>query len=137
MSGGSGIKNDLRDYYTPLPVGTVLWHVYPTKYEPRAFNPNSRNRFALPPPPARGMFYAGDTSACALWEAVLRNLVIADRQPQHIDPALLQDRSIAQLTLLHETPILDLRAPHFRHLSTDPARHGSVSCPSVPTTKPM
>jgi RES domain len=123
MSGGSGINDDLREHCTPLPAGTVLWHVYPSIYEPRAFNPKSRNRFAMPPPPDRGMFYAGDSSACALWEAVLRNLVIEDRQPQHIDPGLLAGRSIAQIKLIHEIPILDLRAPHFRHLSTDPARH--------------
>lgn len=69
------------------------------------------------------MFYAGDTSACALWEAVLRNLVVEDRQPQHIDPALVEGRSIARLELLHDVLILDLRAPHCRHLSTDSARH--------------
>jgi hypothetical protein len=123
MSGGSGIKDDLREHYTPLPAGTVLWHVYPSKYEPRAFNPNSRNRFAMLPPPDRGMFYAGDCSACALWEAVLRNLVVDDKQPQHVDPAVVGGRSIAQLKLLHEIPILDLCAPHFRRLSTNPARH--------------
>src|ERR1700730_3395491 len=69
------------------------------------------------------MFYAGDSSACALWEAVLRNLVVDDKQPQHIDPASVKDRSIAQLKLLQEIPILDLRAPHFRNLSADSARH--------------
>ncbi len=123
MSGGSGVKDVLREHYTPLPAGTVLWHVYPSKYEPRAFNPNSRNRFALVPPPDQAMFYAGDSSACALWEAVLRNLVVDDKQPQHVDPALVDGRSIAQLRLLQEIPILDLRAPHFRNLSKNPARH--------------
>jgi hypothetical protein len=123
MSGGSGIKDDLREHYTPLPAGTVLWHVYPSKYEPRAFNPSSRNRFALVPPPDQAMFYAGDSSACALWEAVLRNLVLDDRQPQHVDPVLVEGRSITQLRLLQEIPILDLRAPHFRHLSANAARH--------------
>jgi hypothetical protein len=123
MSGGSGVKDDLHEHYTPLPVGTVLWHIYPSKYEPRAFNPGSRNRFALVPPPDQTMFYAGDSSACALWEAVLRNLVVDDKQPQHVDPALVEGRSIAQLKLLKEIPILDLRAPHFRHLSANPARH--------------
>lgn len=123
MSGGSEIKDDLRDHYTPLAAGTLLWHVYPTKYEPRAFNPNSRNRFALPPPPGHGMFYAGESAACALWEAVLRNLVVEDSQPQHVDPAIVEGRSIAQLRLTRAVPILDLRAPHFRHLSADPARH--------------
>lgn len=101
----------------------MLWHVYPTKYEPCAFNPNSRNRFSLSLPPNRGMFYAGDTSACTLWETVLRNLVVEDRQPQHVDPAIVEGRSIAQLRLIQDVPILDLRAPHFRHLSADPARH--------------
>jgi hypothetical protein len=123
MSGGSGTKDDLREHYTPLPAGTVLWHVYPSKYEPRAFNPSSRNRFALLPPPDQAMFYAGDSSACALWEAVLRNLVVDDKQPQHVDPALVEGRSIVQLKLLQEIPVLDLRAPHFRNLSAKPARH--------------
>ena len=123
MSGGSGLTDDLHAHYTPLRAGTVLWHIYPSKYEARAFNPNSRNRFAMLPPPDRGMFYAGDSSACALWEAVLRNLVIEDRQPQHIDASLLEGRSIVQLRLAQEVPILDLRAPHFRHLSPNPTRH--------------
>jgi hypothetical protein len=123
MSGGSVVKDDLREHYSLLPAGTVLWHVYPSKYEPRAFNPSSRNRFALVPPPDQAMFYAGDSSACALWEAVLRNLVVDDKQPQHVDPALVEGRSIAQLKLLKETPVLDLRAPHFRRLSASPIRH--------------
>jgi hypothetical protein len=123
MSGGSVVKDDLREHYSLLPAGTVLSHVYPSKYEPRAFNPSSRNRFALVPPPDQAMFYAGDSSACALWEAVLRNLVVDDKQPQHVDPALVEGRSIAQLKLLQEIPVLDLRAPHFRRLSESPTRH--------------
>jgi RES domain-containing protein len=123
MSGGSGVTDALREHYTPLPAGTVLWHVFPSKYEPRAFNPSSRNRFALVPPPDQAMFYAGDSSACALWEAVLRNLVVDDKQPQHVDPAIVEGRSIVQLKLLQEIPILDLRAPHFRNLSANTARH--------------
>jgi hypothetical protein len=122
MSGGSKITDDLREHYTPLAEGTELWHVFPSIYDPRAFNPKSRNRFALPPPPERGMFYAGDSPECALWEAILRNLVIEDRQPQHVDPALVQGRSIAKLRLLQAVPVLDLRAPHFRRLSSDPDR---------------
>src|SRR5579859_1415028 len=123
MSGGSGAKDYLREHYTPLPAGTVLWHVYPSKCEPRAFNFRSRNRFALVPPPDQAMFYAGDSSDCALWEAVLRNLVVDDKQPQHVDLAMVEDRSIVQLRLLQEIPILDLRAPHFRHLSADTVRY--------------
>ena len=69
------------------------------------------------------MFYAGDTSACALWEAILRNLVIEAGNPQHVDPAILEGRSIARLTLTQEVPILDLRAPHLRHLSKEKALH--------------
>jgi hypothetical protein len=123
MSGGSGIKSDLRDHYTPLPAGAMLWHVYPSKYQPRTFNPNSRGRFALPTPAGRAMFYGGDTSACALWESVLRNLVVQTLQPQYLDPALVEGWSITKLKLNQEVPVLDLRAPHFRHLSADPARH--------------
>lgn len=123
MSGGSGVKDDLREHYTPLPAGTVLWHVYPSKYEPRAFNPSTRNRFALVPPPNQAMFYAGDSSACALWEAVLRNLVVDDKQPQHVDAAIVEGRTIAQLELLQEISVLELRAPHFRNLSASPERH--------------
>lgn len=123
MSAGKKAADDLRAHYTTLPAGTVLWHVYPSQYRPRSFNPSSRNRFAAPPPPDREMFYAGDSSECALWESVLRNLVIEDKQPQHIDPGLLEGRSIAELTLGVDTQILDLRSPHFRHLSSNPARH--------------
>jgi hypothetical protein len=92
MSGGSRVKNDLREHYTPLPAGSEIWHVYPSGYDARSFNPQSLNRFALPPPPVRGMYYAGESSDCALWETVLRNLVVGDHQPQHIDPAILENR---------------------------------------------
>lgn len=69
------------------------------------------------------MYYAGDTFECALWETVLRNLVIAEGQPQYVDEAQLAGRSIVRLELAQETAILDLRAPHLRHLSSDGARH--------------
>jgi hypothetical protein len=49
--------------------------------------------------------------------------VVDDHQPQHVDPALVKGRSIAQLKLLQEIPIVDLRAPHFRRLSANAARH--------------
>ena len=123
MSVGSKLANDFREHYTPLPAGTILWHVYPSRYEPRAFNPSSRNRFALLPPPDHSMFYAGDSSSCALWEAVLRNLIVENHQPQHIDAASVTGRSIAQLRLLQDVPILDFRAPHFRNLSASPEQH--------------
>ena len=113
MTGGSAGKGVLREHYTSLPAGTVLWHVHPSRYEPRAFNPSARNRFALPPPPSRGMYYAGDSSACALWEAVLRNLVVEDRQPQHVDAAIVEGRSLTELRLLRDTPILDLRSSSY------------------------
>lgn len=54
-----------------------------------------------------------------MWEAILRNLVIDGSQPQHVDPGLLQGRSIVKLVLNTEQPILDLRSPHFRHLCSD------------------
>ncbi|MEA3180940.1 MAG: hypothetical protein QOI59_4463 [Gammaproteobacteria bacterium] len=69
------------------------------------------------------MYYAGDCSECAFWETVLRNLVIETRQPQYVDEGLLAERSIARLELVQETSILDLRSPHFRHLSTSASRH--------------
>jgi hypothetical protein len=120
MSAGSG---GIREHYTPLPAGTELWHVYPSKFEPDSFNPGSRNRFALVPPPDQAMFYAGDSSACGLWEAILRNLVLDAKQPQHVDPAIVEGRSIAQLKLLQEVLVLDLRSPHFRKLSTSAEQH--------------
>ena len=100
MSAGSIAK--FRQHYTPLEAGTEFCHVYPTIYAPCAFNPSSRNRFAIPAPPDRGMFYAGDSSACALWETILRDLVVEASKPQSIDPALLEGRSIAKLTLTQE-----------------------------------
>ncbi|MBM0107030.1 RES family NAD+ phosphorylase [Steroidobacter sp. S1-65] len=111
------------DSYSILPKGTKLWHVYPQSYGSVEFNPKSKNRFATPPPPDCAMFYAGDSSACALWEAVLRNLVIEDSQPQHIDPDVLNKRSIVELEVTQATKILDLRSPHFRKLTSDCARH--------------
>jgi hypothetical protein len=126
MSGGSGASGGIgaiREHYTPLPAGTLLWHVYPSKFKPHAFNPDSRNRFALVPPPDQAMFYAGDCSACGLWEAILRNLVVDEKQPQHVDPAIVKGRSIAQLKLLQEVLVLDLRSPHFRNLSVSAERH--------------
>jgi hypothetical protein len=123
MSGGSEIKDDLREHYTLLPAGMLLWHSYPSRYDARAFNPRSRGRFAILPPPDRGMFYVGDSSACVLWESILRNLVVERSQPQLVDADLVQGWSLARLRLARDTPILDLRAPHFRNLSTSPARH--------------
>lgn len=120
MSAGS---QGGADPYSLLKQGTKLWHVYPQDYGSLAFNEKSKNRFATPPPPDCAMFYAGDSSACALWEAVLRNLVIEDRQPQHIDPDLIKKRSIVELEVTQTTKILDLRSPHFRKLSRDSARH--------------
>jgi hypothetical protein len=41
MSGGSGASGEIgaiREHYTPLPAGTVLWHVYPSKFKPHAFS---------------------------------------------------------------------------------------------------
>lgn len=119
MSAGRGLPSDFRASYTPLPKGTLLWHVYPSKYDARAFNPRSPNRFALVPPSGREMYYAGDSAECALWEAVLRNLVVEPKQPQHVDPAMLEDRSIAQVRLTNPVNILDLRSPHFRRLTQD------------------
>lgn len=52
------------------------------------------------------MFYAGDSSACALSEA---NLVVDDTQPHHVDPALVEGQSIAQLKLLQESMRLTVK----------------------------
>lgn len=124
MSAGSTTSSKLTAHYTLLPKGTKLWHVYPNKYKSLAFNPVSLNRFSAPPPPDCEMFYAGATASCALWEVVLRNLVIDDdKKPQHIDPKLLEDRSIVEVELTEDLKILDLRSPHFRKLSAHPAQH--------------
>jgi hypothetical protein len=58
-----------------------------------------------------------------LWEAILRNLVVDEKQPQHVDPAIVEGRSIARLKLLQEVLVLDLRSPHFRNLSVSAERH--------------
>jgi hypothetical protein len=65
------------------------------------------------------MYYAGDSAECALWEVILRNLVIEARQPQHIDPKLLEGRSIAKVKLTNTVNVLDLRSPHFRKMTED------------------
>ncbi len=124
MSVGSTTSSTLNVDYSLLPKDTKLWHVYPTKYDSLAFNPVSLNRFAAPPPPDCAMFYAGESAACALWEVVLRNLVIdKDGKPVHIDPKLLEGKSIVEVELTEAVKILDLRSPYFRSLSSDPARH--------------
>jgi len=69
------------------------------------------------------MYYAGDSYECALWETVLRDLVILAGQPQYVDESTVTGRSIVRLELTHDTQILDLRSPHYRHLSPDGARH--------------
>ena len=58
MSGGSKITDDLREHYMPLAEGTD-WHVFPSIYDPRAFNPKSRNRFACCAARARDVLPAG------------------------------------------------------------------------------
>ncbi len=73
--------------------------------------------------PTGRCFMPGTVPPARLWEAVLRNLVVDDKQPQHVDPALVEGRSITQLKLLQAIPILDLRAPHFRRLSANTVRH--------------
>ncbi|MBL8266297.1 RES family NAD+ phosphorylase [Steroidobacter sp.] len=126
MSVGSPSHSNPTDQYTWLPKGTRLWHVYPDGFDCLAFNAKSTNRFALPPPPACAMFYAGDSADCALWESVLRNLVINSAQPQPVDPGLLAGRSIVELEVALDTKILDLRAPYFRKFSSDPALHAEL-----------
>jgi hypothetical protein len=126
MSVGSKAGSKLTVRYTLLRKGTKLWHVYPARFDALAFNPVSLNRFAAqPPPPDCEMYYAGDSSACAVWEVVLRNLVVDedDKKPQHIDPKLIEGRSIVEVELTEDLKILDLRSPKHRRLSSDPARH--------------
>jgi len=68
------------------------------------------------------MYYAGDSSDVVLWETVLRNLVL-DGTPVSIDDKQLAPWSICELELLQDIPVIDLRAPHFRRLSTNPKDH--------------
>lgn len=119
MSVGSSTGFTPTSPYTRLPKGTRRWHVFPHRYDSLAFNPSSTNRFATPPPPDCAMFYAASSSAGALWEAVLRNLVIDGAQPQHVDPGLVAGKSIVELEVTQEIKILDLRSPHFRRLSSE------------------
>lgn len=120
MSVGSPSHPNSTDPYTRLLKGTRLWHVYPDGFDCLAFNPKSTNRFATP---GCEMFYASNSPAGALWEAVLRNLVIDGNQPQHVDPGLVAGKSIVELEVAQEIKLLDLRSPHFRKLSRDPKRH--------------
>lgn len=126
MSVGSPTHSYPTDQYTWLKKGTRLWHVYPDSFDCLAFNPKSTNRFALPPPPDCAMFYAADSAACALWESVLRNLVIGSAQLQPVATGLLAGRSIVELEVVLDTKILDLRSPYFRKLGSDPALHAEL-----------
>ena len=122
-AAGSSGPRVITEHYTVVEADTELWHVYPTARAAREFNPVTRNRFAIPPPPTRGMYYAGESSACALWEAVLRNLVVEAGKKQSVDPDMLEGRSITRIKLTQDVPVLDLRAPHLRALSADKKLH--------------
>ena len=111
-----------RPPYSLLYPGQVLWHVYGDPYAATAFNPASPGRFAArQATPARSMYYAGTTPACALWETVLRNIVaVSPEQPVELPP--LDPLHIARVSLTVECPILDLRAPAIRWLTGADAR---------------
>ncbi len=68
------------------------------------------------------MYYAGDSSDVVLWETVLRNLVL-DGKPVSIDNKTLEPWKICEVEVLQEIRVIDLRAPHFRHLSTSATDH--------------
>jgi hypothetical protein len=54
MSGGSGIKDDLREHYTPLPVGTVPPRASGLSWHSRQITAQTAYVFYAPPlkPPA-------------------------------------------------------------------------------------
>lgn len=106
-----------RPPYSLLRPGQVLWHVYREPYGATAFNPASRGRYAAHQvTPARSMFYAGTSTSCALWETVLRDIVVVSpEQPVELPP--LQGWKIARVSLTVECPILDLQAPAIRLLT--------------------
>ena len=110
-----------------MPTGNVLhrvvptealpgryWHVYPHQYDARSSNPNSTARLAWRDG-AHGMFYTGASPAAAPWETVLRyaevNAGVVSTSRTH-----LEGMALAQLTLGHAVPALDLRPPFRRQL---------------------
>jgi hypothetical protein len=95
--------------YDLVKAGTEFWHVYNEAFSPNGFNPCATGRFsARDAGPPRAMLYAGETSNCALWETVLRDVVPQAAPPHGVSIPPVVDMIIASLRLKYDTPILDL-----------------------------
>jgi len=108
------------ELYDPVRSGTELWHVYKEPYSPTSFNPAATGRFAagLADPP-RAMLYAGDTSDCALWETVLRDIVPQTKPPHAVELPAVAGYRIARVRLKRDVEILDLGRFGVRPASGD------------------
>lgn len=88
---------------------TELWHVYKSPYLPTSFNPDANGRFAARAAnPSRAMLYAGNSSDCALWETVLRDVVPQPHPPHVVVIPPVAGYHITRLRPKHSTSILDL-----------------------------
>jgi hypothetical protein len=100
--------------------GTELWHVYKEPYAPTSFNSFANGRFAArTADPPRAMFYAGETSDCALWETVLRDVFPQSRPPHGVELPPLSGYHIARVRLMSDVEILDLGRAGVRWIAGD------------------
>jgi hypothetical protein len=106
--------------YEPVKSGTDLWHVYKEPYAATRFNPFANGRFAArKASPPRAMFYAGETSDCALWETVLRDVFPHARPPHPVDLPPLAGYHITRVRLKGDVEILDLGRLGVRWIARD------------------
>jgi RES domain len=106
--------------YVPVKSGIELWHVYKGPFSPTSFNPFANGRFAVrTADPPRAMFYAGETSDCALWETVLRDVYPQARPPHAVELPPLAGYHIARVRLKRDVRILDLGRLGVRWIAGD------------------
>jgi hypothetical protein len=89
-------------------------------YSPTSFNPFANGRFAAgTADPPRAMFYTGETSDCALWETVLRDVFPQSRPPHGVELPPLSGYHIARVRLKRDVEILDLGRASVRWIAGD------------------
>lgn len=95
-----------------------LFRVHPAAYDAFAPNPNSQARFALPGHYA--MFYAADSLEGALWEALLRYVVLKPKGQCDLPTARLTGQVVSKVRL--KAPgarLIQLSRPGLLHLFPD------------------
>lgn len=102
-------------------LGTELWHVHPRAYAATAFNPRSKNRFAVVGArSSRAMYYAGQTAEVAIWETILRDTIADVDGCAAVYEAQLADRVLSRVRTIEPVQLVDLSMPRLRvHVGDD------------------